>query len=84
MVTSLNEATGSNIGEMRTMNGTAFKLGTFAKSNGASFAAIVLGDDAIELGQAYEAYRAAGRRGALSATNSINQERNIDLFIHCS
>ncbi len=32
------------------MNGSPFKLGTFAKSGGGSFAAIVLGDDVIELG----------------------------------
>jgi 2,4-didehydro-3-deoxy-L-rhamnonate hydrolase len=31
------------------MNGTPFKLGTFAKSGGGAFAAIVLGDDVIEL-----------------------------------
>ena len=31
------------------MNGTPFKLGTFAKPGGGSFAAIVLGDDAFEL-----------------------------------
>jgi 2,4-diketo-3-deoxy-L-fuconate hydrolase len=53
------------------MNGTAFKLGTFAKQNGAPFAAIVLGDDAIELAQAQTAYRGSGR-GSLSATGSID------------
>ena len=31
------------------MNGTPFKLGTFAKPGGRPFVAIVLGDDAIEL-----------------------------------
>jgi len=51
------------------MNGNAFKLGTFAKSDEAKFAAIVLGDDAIDLKQAHDAYRAAGRRGALGATD---------------
>ena len=40
------------------MNGSAFKLGTFAKSDGAKFAAIVLGDDAIDLKQAHDAWRA--------------------------
>ena len=30
------------------MNGTPFKLGTFAKSGSGSFAAIVLGDDVID------------------------------------
>jgi len=53
------------------MNGTAFKLGMFAKSNGAPFAAIVLGDDAVDLAQAQTAYRGSGR-GALTASNSID------------
>jgi 2,4-didehydro-3-deoxy-L-rhamnonate hydrolase len=53
------------------MDGTAFKLGTFARQNGAPFAAIVLGDDVIDLAQAQKAYGASGR-GALSATNSID------------
>jgi len=53
------------------MNGTVFKLGTFAKSGGKPFAALVLGDDAIDLAQAHAAYRSAGRRGALSADGSI-------------
>jgi len=52
------------------MNGTPFKLGTFAKSGGKPFAAIVLGDDAIELGQAQKAYSASGRR-SLSAIDSL-------------
>jgi 2,4-didehydro-3-deoxy-L-rhamnonate hydrolase len=43
------------------MNGTAFKLGTFAKSDGKSFAAIVLGDDIIALSSAR-----AGALGAMS------------------
>ena len=63
------------------MNGRAFKLGTFAKPNGTSFAAIVLDDTAIDLGQANEAYRAGGRP-ALSSTASIQDllddwERNF-------
>ena len=53
------------------MNGTAFKLGMFAKSNGTPFAAIVLGDDAVDLAQAQTAYRGSGR-GALTANNSID------------
>ena len=53
------------------MNGTVFKLGTFAKPNGGPFAAIVLGDDVVELTLAHEAYRASARRGALSATDSV-------------
>jgi 2-keto-4-pentenoate hydratase/2-oxohepta-3-ene-1,7-dioic acid hydratase in catechol pathway len=51
------------------MNGTPFKLGTFARSGGRPFAAIVLGDDAIELAAAHAAFR--GRSGALTATDSI-------------
>lgn len=31
------------------MNGTPFRLGTFAKTGGGPFAAIVLGDDVIDL-----------------------------------
>ena len=54
------------------MNGSAFKLGAFAKPNGAPFAAIVLGDDAVDLTQAHAAYRASAGRGALSATGSID------------
>ena len=41
------------------MNGTAFKLGTFAKAVGAPFAAIVLGEQCIEITEA--AKRAKGR-----------------------
>ncbi len=54
------------------MNGSAFKLGMFAGPDKAKFAAIVLGDDAIDLKQAHDAYRAAGRKGALGATHSID------------
>jgi 2,4-didehydro-3-deoxy-L-rhamnonate hydrolase len=53
------------------MNGTPFKLGTFVKAGSKSFAAIVLGDDAIDLKAADAAYRAGGRSG-LSATESID------------
>jgi 2,4-didehydro-3-deoxy-L-rhamnonate hydrolase len=53
------------------MNGTAFKLGTFAKPGGVPFVAIVLGDDAADLSLAHAAYRASPRSGALSATDSI-------------
>jgi 2-keto-4-pentenoate hydratase/2-oxohepta-3-ene-1,7-dioic acid hydratase in catechol pathway len=45
------------------MNGTPFKLGTFANHGGGSFAAIVLGDDVIDLKDA---------RGGLSAIDSID------------
>jgi 2-keto-4-pentenoate hydratase/2-oxohepta-3-ene-1,7-dioic acid hydratase in catechol pathway len=53
------------------MNGTVFKLGTFAGPVGRPFPAIVLGDDAIDLAQAHAAFRAAGRKGALSSSESI-------------
>ena len=63
------------------MDGHAFKLGTFAKSDGKPFAAIVLDDTAIDLAQANDAYRSAGRPG-LSSTSSIQDllddwERNF-------
>jgi 2,4-diketo-3-deoxy-L-fuconate hydrolase len=53
------------------MNGNAFKLGTFAKPNGAPFAAIVLGDSVIDLSKAHAAYGASRRASALSTTDSI-------------
>jgi 2-keto-4-pentenoate hydratase/2-oxohepta-3-ene-1,7-dioic acid hydratase in catechol pathway len=53
------------------MDGNAFKLGMFARPNGKTFAAIVLGDDAVDLAQGQAALRDAGKRGALSATDSI-------------
>jgi len=46
------------------MNGTPFKLGTFAKTGGGAFAAIVLGDDAIDL-------KSVNSR-ALSSSDSID------------
>jgi 2-keto-4-pentenoate hydratase/2-oxohepta-3-ene-1,7-dioic acid hydratase in catechol pathway len=53
------------------MNGRAFKLGTFAKTDLKPFAAIVLEDGGVEravhLAQAHEAYRGTGRR-TLAAT----------------
>src|ERR1051326_7094772 len=54
------------------MNGTPFKLGTFAKTGGAPFAAIVLGDDAVDLKAAQAAYRSAGHSSGLSAVESID------------
>ncbi len=54
------------------MNGTPFKLGTFAKAGGSAFAAIVLGDEAIDIKQAHAAYRSAGRRGDVSGAESID------------
>ncbi len=53
------------------MNGTAFKLATLAKSGGNASVAVVLGDDAIDLKSAHAAYRAAGRKGELSASDSM-------------
>jgi 2,4-diketo-3-deoxy-L-fuconate hydrolase len=53
------------------MDGTAFKLGTFKAPNGAPFAAIVLGDNVVDLTLAQMTYGAAARRRALSATDSI-------------
>ncbi len=48
------------------MNGTPFKLGTFAKSGGGAFAAIVLGDDAIPLTAA-----AVAGKSALASVSTI-------------
>ncbi|MCC6778167.1 MAG: fumarylacetoacetate hydrolase family protein [Hyphomicrobiales bacterium] len=53
------------------MNGKPFKLGTFAKADGILFLAIILDEDVLELAQMHEAYRSAGRRGALTATASM-------------
>ena len=52
------------------MNGTPFKLGTFAKAGSKPFAAIVLDDDVVDLAQAQKAYSASGRK-SLSATGSL-------------
>src|SRR5258708_35823502 len=52
------------------MNGRAFKLGTFAKSDGKPFAAIVINDTAVPLAEAAKAYSAAGKP-ALSSTASL-------------
>jgi 2-keto-4-pentenoate hydratase/2-oxohepta-3-ene-1,7-dioic acid hydratase in catechol pathway len=55
------------------MNGTAFKLATYAGNPGGEFAAIVLGDTAIDIGVAYPAYRDSprGKAGPLTATASL-------------
>ena len=53
------------------MNGTPFKLGTFARGGGDPFAAIVLGDKAVDLAKAHALYRSAARRGALAETGGI-------------
>jgi 2-keto-4-pentenoate hydratase/2-oxohepta-3-ene-1,7-dioic acid hydratase in catechol pathway len=54
------------------MNGTPFELGTFAKTGGAPFAAIVLGDDAIDIKTAQAAYQSAGRSGKVSGAESLD------------
>ena len=51
-------------------DGTPFKLATLAKPGGGAVAAIVIGDDAVDLASAHTAYRRSGRR-ALGATDSI-------------
>jgi 2-keto-4-pentenoate hydratase/2-oxohepta-3-ene-1,7-dioic acid hydratase in catechol pathway len=51
------------------MNGTAFKLGTFARSGGKPFVAIVLGDDVVELAAAGAA---STHVGALTSAGSID------------
>jgi 2,4-didehydro-3-deoxy-L-rhamnonate hydrolase len=53
------------------MNGSPFQLATLAKPGGSRFAAIVLGDDAIDLAAAHASHRASARSGVLSSTNSI-------------
>lgn len=55
------------------MNGTAFKLATYAGNPGRPFAAIVLGDTAIDIVTVYPAYRDAprGKAGPLTATDSL-------------
>ena len=54
------------------MNGTPFKLGTFAKTGGSPFAAVVLGNDVIDLNSAQTAYGSAGRNAKLSSVESID------------
>jgi 2,4-didehydro-3-deoxy-L-rhamnonate hydrolase len=54
------------------MNGTAFKLATLAKPDGNAFVAIVLGDDAIDLREAYATYRASAHKGELSKSDSLS------------
>lgn len=55
------------------MNGTEFKLATYAGNPGGAFAAIVLGDTAIDIATAYPAYRDSprGKAGPLTATASL-------------
>jgi 2-keto-4-pentenoate hydratase/2-oxohepta-3-ene-1,7-dioic acid hydratase in catechol pathway len=53
------------------MNGTPFKLATFAKPGAKPVVALVLGDQVIELSAAHARYRDARRGAPLSATDSI-------------
>ncbi|HVA12499.1 MAG TPA: fumarylacetoacetate hydrolase family protein [Stellaceae bacterium] len=55
------------------MNGTAFKLATYAGNPGGRFAAIVLGDTALDIATVYPAYRQSprGKAGPLTATASL-------------
>jgi len=55
------------------MNGTPFKLATYAATGGGSFAAIVLGDAAVGIAAAYRAFRdsPAGRAHGLGATEGL-------------
>jgi 2,4-didehydro-3-deoxy-L-rhamnonate hydrolase len=53
------------------MNGTPFKLATFAKPGAKPIVALVLGDQVVELSAAHAAYRGARGGAALSATDSI-------------
>jgi 2,4-didehydro-3-deoxy-L-rhamnonate hydrolase len=56
------------------MSGTPFKLATYAGNPGRNFAAIVLGDTAIDIAAAYPAYRDSprGKAGPLTATESLS------------
>ena len=55
------------------MNGTAFRLATYAGNPGRPFAAIVLGDTALDIAVVYPAYRQSprGKAGPLTATESL-------------
>jgi 2,4-didehydro-3-deoxy-L-rhamnonate hydrolase len=53
------------------MHGTAFKLTTLATADGNACVAIVLADATIDLKAAHAAFRAAGRKGELSAGDSM-------------
>jgi hypothetical protein len=49
----------------------SFQAGYFARPNGNPYAAIVLGDEVVDLTRAYEIYRASAHRNALTSTDSI-------------
>ena len=55
------------------MNSTAFKLATYAGNPGGRFAAIVLGETALDIAAVYPAYRRSprGKAGPLTATDSL-------------
>ena len=55
------------------MSGTEFKLATYAGNPGGRFAAIVLGDTALDIAAVYPAYRQSphGKAGPLTATDSL-------------
>jgi 2,4-diketo-3-deoxy-L-fuconate hydrolase len=55
------------------MNGTAFRLATYAGNPGGRFAAIVLGDTALDIATVYPAYRQSprGKAGPLTATDGL-------------
>ena len=55
------------------MSGTEFKLATYAGNPGGRFAAIVLGDTALDIATVYPAYRRSprGKAGPLTATDSL-------------
>lgn len=55
------------------MNGTAFKLATLAGNPGRPFAAIVLGDTALDIAAVYPPYRQSprGKAGPLTDTHSL-------------
>jgi len=61
------------------MADTAFKLGTYARAGG-DFAAIVLGDSAIDIAAVQPAYRdsPAGKAGALTATDLFGMLQEWD------
>ncbi len=53
------------------MNGKVFKLATLARPQRSPFAALVIGEDAIDLAAAQAAYLRSGRGGRLGSTESI-------------
>ena len=55
------------------MDGTAFKLASYAGNPGGRFAAIVLGDTALDIATVYPAYRQSprGKAGPLTTTDSL-------------